>query len=210
LIKQGRAEPVTKRDPGIKHIATWVEDQYERGRTTAISSDELMVHARRYLPGLFESELDKVKDEVKKIAMAISEDVASAKELRNLDSEEMDGYLEEIVRREGTIQLLAVTNLDGKRISQIYAHHGEKALFRNLLSKDFKEKEWFQEVVRTSEPYYSHLFFSIYTNRLIMTAAMPIKDAKGNVRAVMDLDFQFDELMKLINKLPEGVVGERA
>jgi citrate (Re)-synthase len=209
LIKQGKSPEVTKRDPGIKHIASWVEDQYERGRTTAISSDELMVHARRYLPGLFESELDKVKDEVKKIAMAISEDVASAKELRNLDSKGMDGYLEEIVRREGTIQLLAVTNLDGKRISQIYAHHGEKALFRNLLTKDFKEKEWFQEVVRTSEPYYSHLFFSIYTNRLIMTAAMPIKDAKGSVRAVMDIDFVFDELMKLINKLPEGVVGER-
>ena len=134
LLKQGMKEEVTKRHPGIKHIALWVEEQYEHGRTTAISTDELMVHARRYLPGLFESELDKFKDEVKNIAMAISEDVAGAEELANLDPDEMDEYLEDVVRREGTIQLLAVTNLDGKRIRQIYAHHGEKALFSNLLS----------------------------------------------------------------------------
>jgi len=209
LIKQGKIEPVTKRHPGIKHIAVWVEEQYKHGRTTAISSDELMVHARRYLPGLFESELERVKEEVKKIAMAIAEDVAGAKEVANLDPDEMDEYFEDIVRREGTIQLLAVTNTDGKRISQIYAHHGEKALFRNLLTKDFKEKEWFREVLRTRQPYFSHLFFSIYTNRLIMTAALPIKDAEGNVRAVIDIDFVFDELMKLINKLPDGVAGER-
>jgi hypothetical protein len=121
----------------------------------------------------------------------------------------MDSYLEEIVKREGSIQLLAVTNTEGFRISQIYAQHGEKALFRNLLTKDFKERDWFNEVIRTGEPYFSHLFFSIYTNRLIITAALPVKDKDGKVRAVIDIDFVFDELMKLINKLPEGVAGEK-
>lgn len=207
-IKEGKREEVTKRHPGIKHIATWVEEEYAHGRTTAISADELIVHARRYLPGFFESELDNIMEETKRIALAIAESVSDAPEVANLDPEEMNGYLEEIVKREGSIQLLAVTNTEGFRISQIYSQHGEKALFRNLLTKDFKEKEWFMEVLRTGEPYFSHLFFSIYTDRLILTAGMPIKDKLGKVRAVIDIDFRFDELMKLINTLPEGIAGE--
>jgi len=207
-IKEGKREEVTKRHPGIKHIATWVEEEYAHGRTTAISADELIVRARRYLPGFFESELDNIMKETKRIALAITESISDAPELANLDPEEMDGYLEEIVKREGSIQLLAVTNTEGFRISQIYSQHGEKALFRNLLTKDFKEREWFMEVLRTGEPYFSHLFFSIYTDRLILTAGMPLKDKQGKVRAVIDIDFRFDELMKLINTLPEGIAGE--
>jgi isopropylmalate/homocitrate/citramalate synthase len=208
-IKDGTREEVTKRHPGIKHIASWVEEQYAHGRTTAISAEELMVRAKRYLPGLFESELDMVMEECKRIARAIAASVADAPELAHLAPAEMDGYLEGIVKREGSIQLLAVTNTDGFRISQIYAQHGEKALFRNLLTKDFKQREWFREVLRTGEPYFSHLFFSLYTNRLILTAGLPLKDKDGSVRAVIDIDFRFDELMKLINELPEGVAGEK-
>lgn len=207
-IREGKREEVTKRHPGIKHIATWVEEEYAHGRTTAISADELIVRARRYLPGFFESELDNIMEETKRIALAIAESVSDAPEVANLDPEEMNDCLEEIVKREGSIQLLAVTNTEGFRISQIYSQHGEKALFRNLLTKDFKEKEWFMEVLRTGEPYFSHLFFSIYTERLILTAGMPIKDKQGRVRAVIDIDFRLDELMKLINTLPEGIAGE--
>ena len=208
-IREGKQEEVTKRHPGLKHIVTWVEAEYAHGRTTAISADELMARARRYLPGLFESDFDRVKNEAIRIACALAASVSDAPELANLDPGEMNDYLEEIVKREGSIQLLAITNTDGKRISQIYARHGEKALFRNLLTRDFRESNWFVEVLRTGEPYYSHLFFSRYTDRLILTAGMPLKAADGTVRAVMDIDFRFDELVKLINRLPEGVAGEK-
>jgi isopropylmalate/homocitrate/citramalate synthase len=210
LIKSGKCEKVTKRSPGIRHIALWVSTQYTHGRTTAISYDELMAQARRYLPGLFESELDKAKEEAKRIAMIIAEDVTHAPELETLNPAVMDGYLGKIVKREGSIQLLAVTNTDGFRISQIYSKHGEKSLFRNLLTKNFQEKEWFRQVLETGKPYISHLFFSLYTNRLILTAAFPIRDGKGNIKAVIDIDFMFEELMKLINKLPEGIVQDDA
>jgi len=209
-VREGRHEEVTKRHPGIKHIASWVEEEYAHGRTTAISADELMARARRFLPGLFESSFDRAREEAVRIARAIAEDVTAADELKDLDPAKMDAYLQEIVKREGSIQLLAITNTEGKRVSQIYAQHGEKALFRNLLTKDFSEKEWFREVLRTGEPYFSHLFFSIYTERLILTAGMPIKAPNGTVRGVIDIDFRFDELVKLINDLPEGVAGEKA
>ncbi len=198
LILSGEREKVTKRSPGIRHISEWVNTQYAQGRTTAISSEELKAKARRYLPGLFESELDNVKNEASRIAMALAEEVTDAPQLKTLDPAIMDQYLETIVKREGSIQLLAVTNTDGFRISQIYSKHGEKSLFRNLLRKNFKEKEWFCKVLETGEPYISHLFFSLYTGRLIITAAFPLRAEDGTIRAVIDIDFIFDALMKLI------------
>jgi citrate (Re)-synthase len=203
FIKSGLCEKVTKRSPGIRHVALWVDAQYAQGRTTAISADELTAQARRYLPGLFESELEKVKEEAGKIAFSIAEEATRAPELATLNPDVMDSCLEEIVKREGSVQLLAVTNTDGYRISQIYAKHGEKYLFRNLLTKNFREKEWFCKVIETGCPYISHLFFSLYTRRLILTAAFPLKDADGKVRAVIDMDFMFDELMKLIHTEPQ-------
>jgi citrate (Re)-synthase len=200
LIKAGVCEKVTKRSPGIRHIALWVDAQYAQGRTTAVSAEELIAQAKRYLPGLFESALDTIKAQAEKIALAIAGEAVRAPELATLDPAVMDACLEEIVRREGSIQLLAVTNTDGHRICQIYAKHGEKALFRNLLTKNFREKEWFCRVLETGDPYISHLFFSRYTGRLILTAAFPLKDQDGTVRAVIDMDFMFDELMKLTSQ----------
>ena len=51
----------------------------------------------------------------------------------------------------------------------------------------------------TGESYCSDLFFSRFTGRLIITFAEPIRDKHGNIIAVMDTDFKFDELTKRLN-----------
>ncbi|MGD0725032.1 MAG: PDC sensor domain-containing protein [Spirochaetia bacterium] len=61
-------------------------------------------------------------------------------------------------------------------------------------------------MLKSAEPYYSDLFFSKYTGKLIMTAAMPILDAEGRMYAVMDIDFRFDELVKLISPIPDEIL----
>lgn len=203
-VRSGAAPEVSKRHPGVARICAWIAREYERGRTTAISSAELEALARRYLPSLFESDFEKAKLAAMRIARGLAEEVASAPELADLDPVRMEGYLEELVKREASIQLLAITNTEGFRIATIYAQHGEKALFRNLLNKDFRKHEWFVEVLRSGQPYFSDLFFSKYTKRLILTAALPIKAADGSIRAVVDIDLRFDELTKLLNGLPGG------
>ena len=52
---------VDKRNPGISKINKWVTEQYDAGRQTTISPDELEKKARTYLPELFMSELEKIK-----------------------------------------------------------------------------------------------------------------------------------------------------
>ncbi|MFP4383693.1 MAG: histone-lysine N-methyltransferase [Spirochaetia bacterium] len=205
-VVTGKAEPVTKRHPGIRNIYSWVTQQYEQGRTTGISPDELTAQAKHFLPSLFVSDFVRVKQEAIRKAKRLADAISSAPEVRSLEAAKIEPYLRNVIRREGSIQLLAVTNLEGYRISQVHTQRGEKGLFRNLMTKNFSKHPWFNEVISTGEPYYSDLFFSFYTKLLIMTAALPVTDGTGKIYAIIDIDFKFDELVKLVTDLPEEIL----
>ncbi len=248
----GRAiEPVGKRHPGIKHINAWVTEQYAEGRTTSISPEELLAQTKHFLPSLFVSDFQKAKEAAVQKARHIAESISASPAVHSMDAELMESFLHDVVNREASIQLLAVTNLEGRRISQAHTQRGEKGLFRNLMNKDFRKHDWFVEVLKTHQPYYSDLFFSKYTGKLIMTAAMPIfrtgdaggvtpsgrsgaasgrgsgdADAAdpargaaaadrggpvgaGEMYAVMDIDFRFEELVKLITPIPDEILEVR-
>lgn len=206
-IRSGAREPVSKRHGGIKHIYNWVMEEYAQGRTTSISPDEMMAQTRRFLPSLFVSDFEKVKESAVRKAQILAESISASEEISSLDEERMENYLHEVISREGSIQLLALTDLQGKRISQVHTQRGEKALYRNLLNKDFRKHEWFVRVLETREPYESDLFFSKYTGRLILTCARPIFDEDGNLKAVLDIDFVFDELVKLLSPIPDEILS---
>ena len=122
-----------------------------------------------------------------------------------LDPVVMEPFLTEAVHAEPSIQFLAITNVDGHQLTQVHTQRGDKGLFRPLFDVDFKSKEWFVNVIETGEPYWSDLFFSKFTKRLVMTFAEPVRDDTGKIVAVMDVDFRFDYLTKLINHLaPEN------
>jgi citrate (Re)-synthase len=207
----GRAfEPVGKRHPGVRHIAAWVAEQYAQGRTTSISPDELVAQAKHFLPSLFVSDFQQAKEAAVAKARHIAAGISASEDVRSLDPGRMESFLHEVVNREASIQLLAVTNLEGRRISQAHTQRGEKGLFRNLMTKDFRKHDWFTAVLETGEPHFSDLFFSKYTGKLIMTAAMPILDAAGRMYAVMDIDFRFDELTKLLSPIPDEILDSAA
>ncbi|MEW5815309.1 MAG: PDC sensor domain-containing protein, partial [Spirochaetota bacterium] len=155
---------------------------------------------------LFKSDFAQVREEAMKKAKILAEKISTAAEIQSLDKNKMEPFLNKVLKKEGSIQLLAITDIEGRRISQVHTQRGEKGLFRNLLDKDFRQKEWFVEVLETGKPYYSDLFFSKYTGVLIFTAALPIFNNKGEIYAVIDIDFKFDEIVKLINPIPEEIL----
>jgi isopropylmalate/homocitrate/citramalate synthase len=199
-------EPVGKRHSGIKHINAWVAEQYAQGRTTSISPNELLAQAKHFLPSLFVSDFQKAKEAAVGKARHIAESISASEDVRSMNAERMESFLHDVVGREASIQLLAVTNLEGRRISQAHTQRGEKGLFRNLMNKDFRKHDWFVAVLKNGEPYYSDLFFSKYTGKLIMTAAMPMYNSEGGMYAVMDIDFRFEELVKLISPIPDEIL----
>lgn len=195
-------EPISKRHPGVRHIHEWVTEQYAQGRTSSISSDEMIAQAKRHVPSMFESDFQKVKNAAIKIGKKFAASICKAPEILTLEPKTMEAFIKKAVRAVPSIQFVAITNRDGKQLIQIHTQRGDKGLFRPLFDLDFKEKEWFRNVIETGEAYWSDLFFSRFTGRLIMTFAEPIRDKDGNIVAVLDIDFKFDDLTKLVNQLP--------
>jgi len=62
---------IDKRHPAISKIHKWVTEQYEAGRVTSISPEEMEKKARLHLPEYFMSELEKIKFIAEKAAVAI-------------------------------------------------------------------------------------------------------------------------------------------
>lgn len=204
-IKQMRmtdVEPISKRHPGVKRIYAWVMEQYEHGRTSGISSEEMIAQAKHHLPFMFESDFEQVKEDAIMRGEKLAKRILNKLGAYDGDMDKMDAYLAKVVREEPSVQLLAMIGSDGERMSDVHTQHGEKGMYRNLLNKSFADRVWFQEVMRTGESFFTDLFFSQYTEELILTIACPMKGADGKVQAVIDMDFHFDTLVKLINNLP--------
>jgi hypothetical protein len=155
-----KSAPLGKRHPGARHISTWVAQQYEQGRTTSISTEELQAQAKHNLPHLFVSDFQKIKDAAIEEARVLAEEISVSPAIKTLQGTDMEHFLGEVVKREVSIQLIAITNTEGRRISQVDPQRGEKSFFLNLLTKDFRKHEWFVNVLESCQPYYSDLFLS--------------------------------------------------
>ena len=201
-IRSGAAEEVSKRHPGVKYIYEWVMKQYETGRTTSISSEELLSKARHYLPSLFESDFHKVKKEARELALRFASQISESPQLSGANREDLEDYLRGTVQKEPFLHFLTVTDTEGRRVVPFQTQRGEKKKFRRLTRKDFNEKEWFRKVLNEGTVYQSDLYFSMFTGELIMTTAVPLKDTEGNLTGVLDVDFKFEEVVKLLDNLP--------
>ncbi len=205
-VVSGSRPPIGKREPGVRPIAEWVQKQYADGRTTGISPEELKAQARHFIPSLFISDFEVIQQRVTQKAMKIAEMISASPDVQSLVAERMEPYLGSIVKREPSIQLLAVTNLNGYRISQVYTQRGEKGRFRRLMNKDFNKHDWFRHVKDTGEAYCSGLFRSIFTDELIITTGLPLRDNDGCIRAIIDIDFKFNALVMMQSNIPDEIL----
>ncbi len=201
-------EPISKRHPGVRRIYDWVMGQYAEGRTTGISTDEMIAQAKRHVPSLFQSEFQRFKMAAEVKARILTERVSSSPDVLSMDPKRMEAFLRDVVKSEPSIQIMALTDMSGHRLTQVHTQRGEKGLFRPLMTENFSDHDWFREVVTKGEAFVSDLFFSRFTGKLIMTCAEPIRDANGTMVAVLDIDFKFDELTQLVNDLPRDVIED--
>ena len=201
-IVDGTMEPVGKRHPGVKYIFDWVMQQYEQGRTTSISTEEILSKARHYIPSLFESDFQKAKKEALSLAQRFASYISNSPELSRDNKEAVESYLRKTIQKEPFIHFITITDAEGHRLVPFQTQRGEKKKFRRLSRKDFNNKEWFRRALSDGSIYQSDLYFSEYTGELIMTTAVPLKSTSGSIVAVLDVDFKFEEVVKLIDNLP--------
>lgn len=191
-------EAIDKRHPGVVRINEWVETQYARGRITGISLEEMLLQARKFLPDLFESDLDRLKAKAHEIAVHIVEDSAEMPEMRSMDPSRQEPVMQKILDDNPFIQWIYVTNLDGRIMTRNIVHPEDRAKYQNVdINDDLSDRPWFTGPLKDGKVFVTDFYISRYTGALCITVSDPIRDASEKIVGIMGVDIRFEELVKL-------------
>jgi isopropylmalate/homocitrate/citramalate synthase len=88
---------VDKNNEAVQKIYEVIMDEYNNGRTTALSNDEMMNLAKEYLPGLtLPDEFEKLKTKAGQIALHIIDELSERKDIRSMDPQKQETEMEKI------------------------------------------------------------------------------------------------------------------
>ncbi|MFH1060634.1 MAG: cache domain-containing protein [Pseudomonadota bacterium] len=197
-LKLEEERRVDKRHPGVQKITKWVKEQYDVGRLTTIGNSELEVVARKYLPQLFMSEFDRLKDRAKHLALSLGAELISRPELQTMAPALIEPVLEEFLEKNPFIQFLYVVNTNGYKVTRNITHITDKAKYgRASLEVDFSDRDWFVEPMKDGKVHVSEFYTSKITGALCITVSGPVRDDDEQIVGVLGADIRFEDLAKM-------------
>jgi isopropylmalate/homocitrate/citramalate synthase len=197
-LKLAEERKVDKRHPGVQKIYRWVKEQYDGGRLTTIGNTELEVVARKYLPQLFLSEFDRLKDRARQLALSLGTELTSRPELKTMAPALIEPLLEDFLEKNPFIQFLYVVNNNGYKITRNITHITDKAKYgRASLEVDFSDRDWFVEPMKDGKVHVSEFYTSKITGALCITVSGPVRDEDEQIIGVLGADIRFEDLAKM-------------
>jgi len=188
---------VEKIHPGVAKINRWVTRQYEEGRTTSISDQEMEKVTRKYLPEIFVSEFDMLKARAREMAYHIIERVIEEPEMRSMDPPQMEPILQSLVDEYPYLQYIYVVNIHGTKITRTICQPVDQAKFANVVAgEDYSDRPWFIEPLRDGKIHVTDLYSSKHTGALCITLSGPIRNETGEITGILGLDIRFEDLTK--------------
>ncbi|MCK4604868.1 MAG: histone-lysine N-methyltransferase [Deltaproteobacteria bacterium] len=189
---------IDKRHPGVVRVYKQVMREYEHGRVTSMSNEEMHILARKYLPELFISEFDKLKLKAHELAFHLVEDLIDRKEIQSMDPELAKPIFIQILDDNPFIQFLYVVNADGRKITQNFTHLEDRAKYANYqLDSDFSARPWFIEPIKDGEIHVSEFYTSRITDALCITVSGPIRNDEDEIVGILGIDLRFEDLAKM-------------
>ncbi|HIE27459.1 TPA: histone-lysine N-methyltransferase [Candidatus Poribacteria bacterium] len=195
---------VDKRHPGVLNIHRWVQQQYDEGRTTAISSEEMERQGRKHLPDVFMPQpiLDTLKQRASAIAIELIEIIIDMPDMKSMDSSRQEPILQKLVNEEPFIQFAYITNLEGRQITKNITRIVDRAKYATFdIDQDFSDREWFIEPLKDGKPHVTSFYISKITGQLCITVSAPIRDPSEEIIGILGLDIRFEELVKLLDEI---------
>ncbi|MEK6743966.1 MAG: cache domain-containing protein [Nitrospirota bacterium] len=188
---------IDKRHPGLTKMNKWVLEQYEQGRTTSMSHDELQEKAKKYLPEYFISDLDRLKKKASEVARHIVEEFVERKEIRTMEPAKQEPVMEKLQKEDPYIQFAYVVNAKGKKITRNITDVENKAKFEIAgLGDDFSDRSWFINPMKDGKSFVSDFYTSKITGALCITVSAPIADDESNIIGVFGVDIRFEDLVR--------------
>ena len=189
---------VDKNHPGVNKIYKRIMDQYEAGRCTSISNEEMERMTRRHLSEFFVSEFDQLKQKAGKLAAGLAEELAQRPEVRTMEPEAMEPALQQALDQNPFIQFMYVTNLEGRKITRNITHIVDRAKYAEMeLAEDLSNRSWFIEPIKSGKIFVSDFYTSRFTGALCITVSVPVRNEADEIQGVLGLDIRFEALVKM-------------
>lgn len=188
---------IDKRHPGLAKMNKWVMEQYEHGRTTSMSGEELLEKAKKYLPEYFISDLDRLKKKASEVARHIVEAFVERPEIRTMDPAKQEPVMEKLQKEDPYIQFAYVVNAQGKKITRNITDVADKAKYETAgLGDDFSDRSWFINPMKDGKSFVSDFYTSKITGALCITVSAPIADDESTIIGVFGVDIRFEDLVR--------------
>jgi isopropylmalate/homocitrate/citramalate synthase len=188
---------IDKHNPAVARINDWVQEQYEKGRVTSISNEEMEHALRNFMPHLLISEFDRIKKRVLEMAEDIIQQVSEMRELRTMNPEDITPVLEKLVKGHKFMQFVYVVNLEAKIITPYITQPDLKGKYKIAqIPTDFSDRSWFAEPIQDGKIHVSDFYVSYVTGVLCLTISAPIFGDNDRIVGILGIDIQFEDLVR--------------
>lgn len=187
-----------KRHPGIVKMHKRVMREYEQGRNTSISNEELERWARRYLPEYFVSEFDMLKQKAHSLAAHLVEEVVESDAIKSMDTARQESTLQTLLDLNPFIQYIYVTDKEGLKVTRNITHIVDKSKYESAkIGEDLSDRPWFAEPLRDGKVHVTDFYTSRYTGALCITVSAPIRNELEEIVGILGIDIRFEDLAKM-------------
>jgi isopropylmalate/homocitrate/citramalate synthase len=196
---------IDKRHPGVSKIHKWVMEQYEAGRVTAISHEELEKMVRKYLPELFMSDLDKIKYMATQAAMNVVKQVIEHPMMKTMKAELQEPIMQQCIEENPSIQFSYVVDMNGKKTTKNITNIADRAKYENYgVGTDQSDREWFIKPLQTGKMHVTNFYISKMTGALCITVSAPIVDDNDEMTGIFGVDIKFEDWVKRVEDIAEA------
>ncbi|HNY65595.1 MAG TPA: histone-lysine N-methyltransferase [Deltaproteobacteria bacterium] len=199
-------DDIDKRHPGISRIYNHIVKEYEDGRITSMSDEELEKLAKRFIPQLFLSGFDLIKYEAREYVGQLIAELMESEDVRSMDPERQEPVIMEFLKEFPFIQFAYVTDMNGIKITHNITQPEYRGQFKHKMKEheDCSDREWFTKTVEEGKLYVSGVTTSRITQALIITVSSPIVDERDEMVGVLGLDIRFEDVVKAIQSVYES------
>jgi len=191
---------IDKRHPGVAKIYKKILEEYEKGRVTPISNEEMLTYVKKYVPELFVSELDHLREYVIELMTKYIEDLAQDPAIVSLDQGQMKNVLKKFLEDHPYVQFIYVVDSEGKPIIGLTNDFEYAKKFAELLNTEtFENRDWFINPMKTGKTYTSKFYTSKITSNLCITLSTPIRNKYEEIIGILGMDIKFEDVVKMEN-----------
>ncbi|ABC77353.2 triose-phosphate isomerase [Syntrophus aciditrophicus] len=188
---------VDKRHPGISKINKWIADEYELGRVTTISTEELEAKVRKYMPELFMSDLERIKFKAAEAAIAVLRKIIDDPAMKTMQPELQEPVMQRFIEEYPSIQFAYVVDMNGKKTTRNITNIVDRAKYENYgVGTDQSDREWFIKPLQTGKLHVTDFYISKMTGALCFTVSEPITDDNDDMVGIFGVDIRVEDLVK--------------